>query len=414
MRNKLCKIFGLLRMLSVFFWGFLALQKPGRRKRMVMLPLVLFGLVAAVCCASVPSSVSALDDNVIGAWNQGFSNFYFVFNNSGTNCKGGLGNQRKCVIPKSGTQYYQLQGIDLSFGSETITKNDFVTFSFQLFLTQYPSTFKFYGFTGGGSWVLDSQDIVYADKSSMTVFLKFRYMGSSPTHTLNIGHGQAAAIEFNSAASSPGEVAVSGYSVTHYSDGAWFQDAINSVNNKVNSIDNKLSISNDILTSIRDKGIVAKVDQSGVINAVNKGNDQAHKDSQAQLGALEEQNRLQAEQNKQEQDRYEQDKQEEADREDAANDASKEAQGMFSFTFLNPFIGIFELFNSSGCVEIPTIARWVHSDTSTVCPWFSQEVRDVLTPVFGLSSMMLLFGFAVSWLNGNDSNGSITIKGGIK
>ena len=71
---------------------------------------------------------------------------------------------------------------------------------------------------------------------------------------------------------------------------------------------------------------------------------------------------------------------------------------------------IFELFNDSGCVSIPTIAGMVGSDETTYCPWFDSSVRNILTPVFGFSSMILLFGFVIYWLRGGSSD--ILYKGG--
>lgn len=103
-------------------------------------------------------------------------------------------------------------------------------------------------------------------------------------------------------------------------------------------------------------------------------------------------------QTQQQQQQYEQEKQEEQEREESASSDGNQLVGIFNITFMNPFAGLFELFNPGGCVNIPTIASWVGSDTSTYCSWFSQEVRATLTPVFGLSSVMILVGFVVSWL----------------
>lgn len=135
----------------------------------------------------------------------------------------------------------------------------------------------------------------------------------------------------------------------------------------------------------------------GVQDSVNSAADQAHQDSQAEIEAINEQTQ-------QQEDQYNQEKEEESQREDEMDGQASQAESMFSFTFLNPFIGIFELFNDSGCVSIPTIAGMVGSDETTYCPWFDSSVRNILTPVFGLSSMILLFGFAVRWLgSGGDA-----------
>lgn len=136
---------------------------------------------------------------------------------------------------------------------------------------------------------------------------------------------------------------------------------------------------------------------------IEENGKQAHADAEAQREATEAQT-------KQQQDQYEQDKQEEADRENSANEDANKLAGAFSFTFLNPFVGIFELFNPSGCVSIPTIANMVGSDNAQYCPWFSNNTRNVLTPVVGLAGSMLLFGFVIrGFLNKGNFSGGIEV-----
>ncbi len=78
---------------------------------------------------------------------------------------------------------------------------------------------------------------------------------------------------------------------------------------------------------------------------------------------------------------------------------------LFNFTFINPFEPILHLFTDNGsCVQIPTIASMIHSEETQVCPWFDSNVRNIVTPVLGLSSMMLVFGFAVRWLGARSGN----------
>lgn len=73
---------------------------------------------------------------------------------------------------------------------------------------------------------------------------------------------------------------------------------------------------------------------------------------------------------------------------------------MFGLTF--PFNSMFNLFSNPGnCANIPTIASWVHSSDSTYCSWWPSNVVSTLTPVFGVVSLMVLFGFIVSWLRGD-------------
>ena len=87
---------------------------------------------------------------------------------------------------------------------------------------------------------------------------------------------------------------------------------------------------------------------------------------------------------------------------DSYNDS---LSSLFSFNFLNPFVPIFNLFtDNSSCVSIPIIAGMLNSSETTYCPWFSSDVRNILTPVLGISSMMLLFGFLVRWLGSSSGN----------
>ena len=77
---------------------------------------------------------------------------------------------------------------------------------------------------------------------------------------------------------------------------------------------------------------------------------------------------------------------------------------LFSFAFINPFAPIFNLFNNDSCAQIPTLASMLHSNETEVCPWFDSSIRNITTPVLGLSSMMLVFGFVVRWLGSRSGN----------
>lgn len=155
---------------------------------------------------------------------------------------------------------------------------------------------------------------------------------------------------------------------------------------------------NRIEQLLKNGAISVDIDKSGLAtdSAIIDAANQAHKDSLAQQEALKEQN-------KQQQDQYDKDKQEEADRENSNNDSADEAKGLFAFSVSNPFLGLFKLFSSSECVSIPIIAGMVGAESSTYCAWFSPSVRNTLTPVLGISSMILLFGYVISWLRSDDT-----------
>lgn len=130
-----------------------------------------------------------------------------------------------------------------------------------------------------------------------------------------------------------------------------------------------------------------------VLDAINNSSDQAHQDSLDHQEAINNQTQ-------QEKDQYEQEKQEEQEREESAKNEGNGLLGIFNITLLNPFAGIWEIFNSGGCTSIPTIASWVGSDNATYCSWWPQSIRAALTPVFSLAAMILLFGFVMRWLGG--------------
>lgn len=109
-------------------------------------------------------------------------------------------------------------------------------------------------------------------------------------------------------------------------------------------------------------------------------------------------------QTQQQQNQYNHEKQEESQREQSASGDSSQAQGLFNFNVLNPFANLWNAFNSSGCVSIPTIAGMLHSTNTIYCPWFPSSVRSTVTPVMAIASSMLLFGFVVRWLSGNSGD----------
>lgn len=136
-------------------------------------------------------------------------------------------------------------------------------------------------------------------------------------------------------------------------------------------------------------------DSQAVIDAINNSSDKAHQDSLDQQEAINNQT-------KQDKEQYEQEKHEEQEREESAKNEGNGLLGIFNITILNPFAGIWEMFNSGGCSSIPTIAGWVGSSDTTYCSWWPQSIRATLTPVFSLAAMMLLFGFVMRWLGGKE------------
>lgn len=115
------------------------------------------------------------------------------------------------------------------------------------------------------------------------------------------------------------------------------------------------------------------------------------------------------EQTEQQQEQYEAEKEEEAEREEQANDDSEAMASAFSFSLLNPFSNIINLFTNGGsCVSIPNFARLVGSNESQFCPWFPAWVRNMLTPVIALVSSFFLFRYIWRWL-GSDSESEVSL-----
>lgn len=179
-------------------------------------------------------------------------------------------------------------------------------------------------------------------------------------------------------------------------DGVDLSSLESKVNNIASSLDTVNSSVNSAISSI-----------NSVNWQVQHQGQQAHDDSQAQINTMNKNSQAEVDatnkQTQQQQEQYEQDKQEEQDRENQGSEDADKAAGIFNFHLVNPFEPLFALFRSpDSCASIPTLARWVHSETTTVCSWWSADVRTTLTPVFGIASIMILFGFFIRWLGGNE------------
>lgn len=82
---------------------------------------------------------------------------------------------------------------------------------------------------------------------------------------------------------------------------------------------------------------------------------------------------------------------------------------VFTISFTFPFQNLFTAFTDNQCVDIPIIAGMLHSSTTRYCTWWSASVRNILTPVITMASLMLATGFAMRWLS--EKTSVITIGG---
>lgn len=75
---------------------------------------------------------------------------------------------------------------------------------------------------------------------------------------------------------------------------------------------------------------------------------------------------------------------------------------VFSFGFLFPFTNFFNaLTGSQSCVNVPIIGGMLSNPNAQYCSWWSNDIRSVLTPVFSIFSIMIIFGFLMSFLKGH-------------
>ena len=85
---------------------------------------------------------------------------------------------------------------------------------------------------------------------------------------------------------------------------------------------------------------------------------------------------------------------------DSAN-SSNSLLGNISIPIFNPISSWLVLFTDSQCIDISTLSGWFGLSTQHLCsPWHS-NIRDVLTPIISVGGTLLLFGYAIRWLNGS-------------
>lgn len=399
--RSLCKIFGCFVTPSASSLDCSVAPKSGRRSRLKIGSMVVCLCFALFSLFFSPSSVSALDIGYIDVGAYSITNF-IIRKSDGTSvtCSNAQGGSKYCT-GVTGT----ISGFDINVSGQ-IPANSILTLNITVGGANVYNT-GFYGFNSQAGWVVVDQEVyhnAYGTWQTISTQLQIFRGDKGQSSQINLtlyGNGRALTLDQSS------EIWVQPISWGSVMDGSWFVDSIGDIRNK-------LGTTTTLLQAIKDNGISATVDQSGVISAVNQGAQQqvaatnantqavnnaasqAHSDAQAQTDAT----NAQTEQQK---NQYDQDKQEEQDREEQGSEDADKAAGIFNFSILNPFAPLFALFRSpDSCANIPTLARWVHSETSTVCSWWSADVRSLLTPVFGISSIMLLFGFIVRWIGGSE------------
>lgn len=169
-----------------------------------------------------------------------------------------------------------------------------------------------------------------------------------------------------------------------------------SLANYVNCVNNSFCLESPIQNNVMANDIVLRgIDYYA--SATDALNQQILNQEKEQTNALKQQTQ-------QQKDQYDRNKAEEQNRENQGKDSSNQLKGLFNIQAINPFSAIFNLFQpQNSCVRIPIISSWLRISNLQICPWFPATVRNTLTPVFGVSSIMVLFGFVVRWLRKDEA-----------
>lgn len=145
-----------------------------------------------------------------------------------------------------------------------------------------------------------------------------------------------------------------------------------------------------------------------IVNAINNNNSTAAVNSarDAIVGAINQQIAEQEQANQDANDRYEDEKQTMQDDVDGASDTA-DTMDSSGFSISNPFSGWLSLFSDDNCVDIPTLAGWIHSNETRICtPWQNHaNIRPYTTPVVSVLSITVVFGLIVHWLKGDSDVG---------
>ena len=345
--------------------------------------------LAVLCCTLLPSSASAVDiaPNAQPIWTNATPNCTFYQYQEGLTFYNEFYNNQ--------STFRSIYSISCAVPAGLQSKNTYAVYSFTLdnipddnsLDSGFRGVKSRHGSGGDGGWGVIGYTIQSLGSNSAKVDV---YLFGEKTNTT-----AGTVILFNEYNSAellylqPKErVSVSGASYWQVTTAGDFEynytDLITAINNKLTTTNSTLNNINNNSITIRDtvNGISTKIDD--LVDAQEQANQDA-------------------------QDRYDAEKQEESDREDSISDSSDDAQGLFSFTVLNPFSGIFNLFNNDCSANIPIIASWLHAPSSTYTSWWcpiesEYGIRSYLTPVFGIASMMLLFGFVVRWLSNNSGD----------
>lgn len=356
-----------------------------------------------VCLLALFSSffVSLLTPSPANAYNLGSDYgtvtpkyLYFKVGSTARTCSHKSGQTLVCSFGYTGSDGLMSFRIATN---EFINASSIIRVNVRFHTNVLPSIDQLAGFQGSNGWIILDQEITTSSDSGY--FVNFSFLMFRP-----VSAGRTSNIEFQADSYIMGLGTLGATSVSgdlYVNVGNWVGVAGVSTSNIESSL-------RDILAAINS----ADIDSAGIISSIQAGNNQAHQDANNQIDATNKTTEAINNQANKEQDRYEQDKQEEADREEQGNEDANKLGSLFTFNVLNPFIGIFGMFlPSSNCASIPTLARLLHLDNSTVCSWFPNDVRNIVTPVVSLSSSMLLFGFIVRWLDKGNLSGGIELHG---
>lgn len=153
-----------------------------------------------------------------------------------------------------------------------------------------------------------------------------------------------------------------------------YSGKLNEISSGITNLNSKLNASNTKLDNINNS-----------VQALKDSQDQANQDAN---------------------DRYE-------DEKDTINENAQQGQsdseslGNISLSLLNPLNSWKDLFTNGCSVNVPILAGWLHSPSSTYTSWWCSSstllnIKSVLTGVLSIVGVMIVFGFAFKWLRTNN------------
>lgn len=270
-----------------------AVYGSGRRKLVKSIFMVACLCLAVFSLCFSPSSANAWGIGATSTYSIQLNGFNFITSDSSnknpveSGCRMGNSSSladigfRFCSLPVSDSARI-LNGVSAwTPGDNKIPTQSVVTLNITIANVNVSSSgSNLVGFRGNGQWDVLDQDITTTGLTDTMTFnfrLVLYYHGASPTDLIPLTawhDGQIITYTGSPYSSNKPQIGMTNPTVMTFIKTESIQEMLANVD----SIE-------DVVKQIRDGGIKATVDQSGVISSVNNAANQAHKDSQNQLNA---------------------------------------------------------------------------------------------------------------------------------